>query len=145
MNSRTFSAGATAAAVACVLALAVPASAAATATHYRTQYLSSSAAIGSVACVTTRTIKLAKGSYDWEQEISPTPSETELGSTTLYLTEAGYYTWIDCIQVMPSDGDIYSFSTSLQSPSGTVWNLDGVAYVRPSGNYTWGSYLKPLF
>jgi|SRR5215471_11879696 len=126
--------------LAAVISATVPAPARASATAYdeTSEILTSAPIAGMASTVIHRTIYLAAGNYAWYL-IAPDGSR---GVEKIYL-KAGTYTWSQTLS--PGNGS-YTQVSELDPPAGAAAIfLNSGETVNPSGRYTWGSALAPLF
>ncbi|WP_336214905.1 hypothetical protein [Nonomuraea sp. LPB2021202275-12-8] len=108
--------------------------------NYKTQYLTQNPVDSMGTSCVDRPIQLAAGNYNWAQFLG---GAVDIVRPNFYLG-AGRYTWTDCLD--PKDG--YYVQTTWLNPDNPNWptaSASGPWTLYSSGNFTWGSYLDPLF
>lgn len=95
-----------------------------------------------------RDIGLAAGPYEWDYVVGGV--EINSSASGVSISNAGTYSWETCIYTQNGYYQMVSSLTSYQKDSqGDPVEFhdlfDFTLYINSSGDYTWGSVLKPLF
>lgn len=114
----------------------------------KTQYLTSKPTQDMPNSCVGRDIGLAAGPYTWDYVVGSL--DIDSSASGLYISNAGTYSWETCIYTQNGYYQMVSSLTSYQKdnqgdPVEFHDLFDFTLYINSSGEYTWGSVLKPGF
>lgn len=112
------------------------------------QYLTSAPTQDMPNSCVGRDIGLAAGPYEWDYVVGAL--DINSSASGIYISNAGTYSWETCIYTQNGYYQMVSSLTSYQKnnegdPVEVHDLFDFTLYINSSGEYNWGSVLKPLF